>query len=626
MRFSIASGFLPSLLAVGCYGSALAPRATGDLCVFTEGRAVLLDNLVFMMGGKWTFHNSDNEAFENKLYWIDLNTTFGVEGGIPPNTLKSIDGPNNAPHKKGGALFAAHDTVYIYAGLGSSKRYDWMWSYSATEGTWSHAEVDGGMLNVEERFAGLTTRAPESNLSFFTGGWDRPITGTLVFNATDDNNPRWTNVTQVIGDDAVEAPRMANGGMEYVRMGKSGVLVAFGGYDFEKKATNNTKYGTETGVDLRPMDKISVFDIESSTWYEIEATGDIPKPRTAFCTGVSSAPDDSSFQLHMYGGRHRKIKNATVYDDVYVLSLPSFRWIHAPTTGLQSKEDGVGRESHKCVTWKDGEMVVLGGTFRVGDTVKKGCSKDYPPIRVLNTSKFKWEEQFSRDTSYSVPGIVSDIIGGDKTGKATLNEPEDGWPNDKVGTIFSQRVARLPEPSETPLPSEPTGTSQPTATPPPKKSNSGAIAGGVVGALAGIGIIAGIIFFLLRKQKKQQKHDRSFNVTPAVPTAPGLYSSSPSEPNYKQASDAKDYHPLNPMQPRELPAAYAPLVPRSELESPGDSKHILMRQELESPVDSKQFPMRSELASPVDAKRASIRYELESPGDYPPPRSPKSPL
>ncbi|KKZ68521.1 hypothetical protein EMCG_05805 [[Emmonsia] crescens] len=554
-----------------------------DEMMLTAAKAVLLGNLVFMMAGKVTIQDGHNEAFVNQLYWLDLNTTFNVEGGISPNTLHRTDIPSSAPHEfSGGALFAAQDSIYIYAGLESSTRYDWMWSYNAKDGTWSHATVAGGKLNVQKRFAGLSAVAPESNLSFFSGGWDKPITGTLVFNATDSANLQWTNVTKVEGDGAVEAARIANGGMDYVRLGKNGILVAFGGYDSSKKSTNQTR----TSLDLRAMDKIGVYDIDSSTWYfdryEVEATGDIPRARTAFCTAVSSAPDDSSFQVHMYGGRSRTWENATAFNDLYVLTLPSFRWIRAPTTGLEPWEaDGVGRDSHKCVTWKDGEMVVIGGTTRKNDKPQKGCSGNYPPIRVLDTSNFRWEKQFERETKYTVPRVVSDIVGGDGTGKATLKEPEGGWPNSKLQSIFSQTVARRPDIVDEPLPAEPTGAPQPTAPPSTEKpSNIGAIAGGVVGGIGGVAIIAAAIFFL-RRSKHKKNTGGPFNASPAVPTAPSVYY--PDPPPSQPASTDKKVNPYMRVQqePGEL-SAQTMLPPRYELDSPaaGHSTPIF---ELDSP-------------------------------------------
>lgn len=50
------------------------------------------------------------------------------------------------------------------------------------------------------------------------------------------------------------------------------------------------------------MSNIFVYDIFSNVWYLVEATGEVPPYRGEFCSGVSSAPDDSSFQITMHGG------------------------------------------------------------------------------------------------------------------------------------------------------------------------------------------------------------------------------------------------------------------------------------------------------------------------------------
>jgi hypothetical protein len=78
--------------------------------------------------------------------------------------------------------------------------------------------------------------------------------------------------------------------------------------------------------------KVDVFDIDSyfrvpsgnGSWYAQATTGDIPDPRIDFCTVVMSAPDNWSHHIYLYGGRN-PMKNIG-YDDVLILSLPSFTW------------------------------------------------------------------------------------------------------------------------------------------------------------------------------------------------------------------------------------------------------------------------------------------------------------
>lgn len=60
------------------------------------------------------------------------------------------------------------------------------------------------------------------------------------------------------------------------------------------------------------MDQVNIFDVASAPdsqsdddgWYTQTITGEAPAPRVDFCLVVAPAPDNSSFNIHMYGGRH----------------------------------------------------------------------------------------------------------------------------------------------------------------------------------------------------------------------------------------------------------------------------------------------------------------------------------
>lgn len=61
------------------------------------------------------------------------------------------------------------------------------------------------------------------------------------------------------------------------------------------------------------MSQVNVFDVESAFnpasansndgWYTQTIIGEAPKPRVDFCVVVVSAPDESSFNIHVYGGK-----------------------------------------------------------------------------------------------------------------------------------------------------------------------------------------------------------------------------------------------------------------------------------------------------------------------------------
>jgi hypothetical protein len=211
----------------------------------------------------------------------------------------------------------------------------------------------------------------------------------------------------------VQGPDILKGAMVFVRKGKAGVLIAFGGYQTAYEGVEFASWPW----DRRPFSDIFIYDIFSSTWYRQTAVGDLPELRTEFCAGVSSAPDDSSFQITIHGGWDQLRGRA--FNDVYVLSVPSFRWIKVQDSNNPDLlgPDEPGRNRHKCDVFNETSLIVTGGTvtFGLGDTVSlssRGCNATYPPIKVLDTSTYTWRAQFDPSLSYSVPSVVTAVIGG----------------------------------------------------------------------------------------------------------------------------------------------------------------------------------------------------------------------
>jgi hypothetical protein len=60
------------------------------------------------------------------------------------------------------------------------------------------------------------------------------------------------------------------------------------------------------------MNQVNIFDVSSLSspdsssssngWYTQTIAGTVPDPRIDFCLVLASAPDNSSFNIYMYGG------------------------------------------------------------------------------------------------------------------------------------------------------------------------------------------------------------------------------------------------------------------------------------------------------------------------------------
>lgn len=158
---------------------------------------------------------------------------------------------------------------------------------------------------------------------------------------------------------------------------------------------------------MAQLSQISVYDIQSKDWYNVTATGDIPEDRSQFCAVVSASVDQSSFQVTIFGGWNVFTKD--IFEDIYVLTVPSFRWIK-----VDAKDDfeaNAGSKGHRCIIYKDAQMIVLGGSVKVDDD-ERACDTAHPPLRVLDTSNYTWKKVFDPSIEYRVPDIVTNVIGG----------------------------------------------------------------------------------------------------------------------------------------------------------------------------------------------------------------------
>lgn len=80
-----------------------------------------------------------------------------------------------------------------------------------------------------------------------------------------------------------------------------GALVYLGG-EKPKNSEIIQKY-SDYNYDVATMNKVWVFDISKQAWYEQETTGEIPTPRTEFCSVKAEDPSrKGSYYIYMIGG------------------------------------------------------------------------------------------------------------------------------------------------------------------------------------------------------------------------------------------------------------------------------------------------------------------------------------
>ncbi len=122
--------------------------------------------------------------------------------------------------------------------------------------------------------------------------------------------------------------------------------------------------------------------------------------------------------------------------------------------------------------------------------------------------------------TYRVPSNITAVIGGGyglislhstklisyrTDGKATVRAPKNGWQARDLQVYFSASYPSSSRSATRPIPSASSTSSSLPSPPASKKTNTGAIAGGVVG---GVAVLAGVVFlawFCLRRRRKQKQ-------------------------------------------------------------------------------------------------------------------------
>ena len=182
------------------------------------------------------------------------------------------------------------------------------------------------------------------------------------------------------------------------------------------------------------------------------------------------------------------------FDDVYILSLPSFTWIKMYPPG-----NGTGEFPHHsltCTVTTDlSQMFVIGGTFPLSDMcdTPEQWGMHNLDLGRQNPTGADWLLYDPKKKGYVVPKDISDEIGGGKEGAATKMTPEDGFDSPDLKILLS-RTASSPKREPTrDIPDGDMGASL----------SRGEIAGIAVGSVAGVFLIALTAFCLFRRRRRR---------------------------------------------------------------------------------------------------------------------------
>ncbi|KAJ5744849.1 hypothetical protein N7533_009719 [Penicillium manginii] len=496
--------------------------------------AVVKDEVLYIDGGLEVFipynnHGNPEEGPPHNTYMVmvGLNSSWNWETNISITAVNKTVNSNTGtlpPSNVRGAMYAGANEdpdVYSYGGTSSYVNRSFpgflfptaptytLWSFEASKKDWSQYDIS---LDVPLRPAGgAYAEATGRGLGFYLNGFidngsspdyqyytdfRRYLDGLVVLNTT-------TQEAKNLSTSSLTNYPRAMGGLVYLpNIGAEGVLVSMGGVT--KPTSNSALSDMGTYVPFDSVDFLDVASIDNGnsdgTWYSQATNGDIPAPRTDFCLVAVSAPDNSSHSIYLYGGKGE----AKVYDQTYVLSIPSFTWI-------KIMEGASPRYAHSCHVVGKSQMLTVGGARY--DNITEGCDWEYKSVAILNLNTIQWGNVFDYNANeYTLPAKIYNVIGGSATGNATLTKPPSGFSNKAVATYFDQANAV-------------SSTSKSHLTGP---KITGIAIGSVAGAIIILGSGAYHYFYNRRKRKQLAKdNDQEQNMREAPAQHNGIYEAPP---------------------------------------------------------------------------------------------------
>ncbi|KAF2653425.1 kelch repeat protein-like protein [Lophiostoma macrostomum CBS 122681] len=448
-----------------------------DVCLRWSHQSAIVNGTLYVYGGRTkTSSDQTSDTWVNDFMTMDLTKSWQIS--TPSYT--GLPKPSGPPEVANGYLWNSLQSLFLYGGefsddpQGTPTAFS-TWEYQIGSKQWvehSNPQTVGGKNAVEEgqsvqrsaEGAGFSVSTLGrgwyfgGHLDFLTTeGWNIGVKRIYLKSLVEFTFPGYSNDQvdslsngKTAGSDGAYR-NITEGGMQETSgftERADGLLLYVPGYGAEGILIGLTGGVNET---FTQMNVIDVYDIANSTWYKQSTSGTTPKYRVNPCAVVAAAADGSSYNVYMYGGQNlQPAKNQTQYDDMWILSVPSFTWIEVDQQGQSVPP---ARAGHSCHVW-DGQMIVVGGY------VGQELSCDSPGIYNFNMSSLQWASQFTALTGskalqaydgsessgnplaqqanqrgfdakaglegsygYNVPAAVQSVIGGTSTGGATLTAP-----------------------------------------------------------------------------------------------------------------------------------------------------------------------------------------------------------
>lgn len=207
------------------------------------------------------------------------------------------------------------------------------------------------------------------------------------------------------------------------------------------------------------------------------------------------------------------INGTVAFDDLYVLSLPSFTWVQMWPSPSQPFFGGYGHHSLTCDIINGTQMIVMGGTYPSSDVCDSPNSfaQHNVDLGELNDSKAPWYIFRNDNPPYRVPSALTKIIGGTAKGAANVTRP---FGNRTYDEYLFDKTYKAPQRYPTPVES-PSSTATPKSGKGDGSDSKSILIAATVGSV-GAGIMIGMMVFCALnhyRRRREIAQDTSGKIT-----------------------------------------------------------------------------------------------------------------
>ncbi|KAJ9488880.1 hypothetical protein VN97_g4406 [Penicillium thymicola] len=408
---------------------------------------------------------------------LDLTSSFSTPEGTNYKMTK-ID--TDVPNIRDMAVWsnAENSTLYQYGGrfMNNVTSEDTICTYTTKDKL--RSKQDGTIQLSRLDFLIVYTNAPAIQAGFWVGGYRASGTAASITDSPRDYVTGMIQLNTTTGQyTALDGPyeTVEEGSLSYVPIGDKEILVYIGG------DVPSIEDGINATMSANSWSHVQVYDIAGGKWYNQSTMGTVAS-RTQFCASVQHDESSFSYQIYALGGADLKSKDTIL--DVDYLSIPSFKWYSAAPLDNP-------RMTLTCVTYGR-QIFGIGGRLAWADDDEAGC---------YDAPAFIYDAQSEATRSSFDPDLSSFSLSSSTASDIKASPSPSSWSDPAFKTLFGKSATTT---TSTTASNNPSSTSEPQEVNKSDPSTKGTIVGGVVGGVAGLALIIGLLWLFVARNKKQK--------------------------------------------------------------------------------------------------------------------------